>query len=321
MGINLNKDIKTLFLEKIQELINNVEIKDGLTITVYEFEGQTLITYIEYENKVIEIDVYNENNITIKITDESSEQVMNSNLSITKQENTINFKYEDNLNTSLEMARTLNNNSNEINSLTNIKINKENVINGLELNINRNLKIGEISSITTSYNQVDKILLNDYGNEALETEISIDYALSTLNKRIITSLRKKREQTNSTLLNYIIEYYNKKEEEKDLEEENKRNLFNGKFKMYEGEGLDQGIVLNMLDEAGNNMTDYRTEGTDTVILNIKEGVKNQDLITEIKNGLNMEEDKVDSYGIKLEYDENGLLNRIILTLEKEEQSP
>ena len=44
-------------------------------------------------------------------------------------------------------------------------------------------------------------------------------------------------------------------------------------------------------------------------------------LEEIKNGLNMEEDKVDSYGIKLEYDENGLLNRIILTLEKEEQSP
>ena len=163
-----------------------------------------------------------------------------------------------------------------------------------------------------------KILLNDYDNEALDNEISINYALSTLSNRIVNSLREKRDQIDSTLLNYIIEYYNKKEEEKKLEEENQRKLFNSKFEMYEGQNLDIGIVLNMLDEAGKNMTDYKVEGTDRIILNIQEGVENEELVEEIKNALNSEETEADSYNIELSYDENGLINKITVILQKED---
>ena len=319
MGINLNKDIKTLFSEKIQELTNNIQIQNELIITVFEANGQTLRTAIQYGTKVIESDINNGNNIIIRIADESSEQI--KNLSITKEENTTNINYEDNLNTSLELVRTLNNTTNPIQSITNIKFTKENTVDGLELNINRNIQTGTNTEITTSYAQVGKILLNDYDNEALDNEISINYAISTLNNRIIRSVREKRDQTDSTLLNYIIEYYNQKEEEQNLEEENQRKLFNSKFEMYEGQNLDIGIVLNMLDEAGKNMTDYKVEGTDRIILNIQEGVENEELVEEIKNALNSEETEADSYNIELSYDENGLINRITVILQKEEQTP
>ena len=46
----------------------NIDIKSGLIVTIYEVDGTTVRTTIEYDNKIFGIDINNSNEIYISIT-------------------------------------------------------------------------------------------------------------------------------------------------------------------------------------------------------------------------------------------------------------
>lgn len=303
IGISLEKDIKTYFTEMINQKINDIDVKSGLVVTVYENEGNTIVTTIEYGNIVIQIDVNNENEIDIIYSDTTPDASKDVNISLKKENNTLQINYKDNSWT-VELTRNVNINDNDVKSTTNVKY-MGNTIKDLEISIDKNLKVGETSEIPTSFEKSGKVLLNDYD------EKSTTKNLEALKNRIIKLIKQKRDDTNSVLLNYIIEYNNKLEEDEKTEEENKRKKFNSKFELYEGDKQEQNIVSNLLDEAGKNMSNYQMIGNNKVKIYIEEGKKNTNLITEIKNKLFTEQDEL-VYNIKMFYDKDAKISEITI---------
>lgn len=311
MGINLNKSIKTQFIEQIDNKIKNIKVETGLTITVYELEGTTVRTTIQYGDKVIEIDINNANDITIDYSDVISGDIKSTNISIKKENDLLQISYEDYNNKKLEIIRQLNINNNDIKSVVNFKYANNDNIKDLEISTDRTIKLGEANEIPTSFEKSGKVLLNDYD------EASTSKNLEALKKRIIKLLREKRDATNSELLNYIIQYNNQLEENEKTEEETKRKKFNSKFELYEGKNQEQSIVSNLLDEVGKNMSNYQMVGDSKVSIYIEEGKKNTDLITEIKNNIFKEDGKV--YNIYMKYNQDAKINEIIIELAEPEE--
>ncbi|MCI9063439.1 MAG: hypothetical protein HFJ17_02395 [Clostridia bacterium] len=308
-GIKLNKDIKTQFIEKIDELEKNIKIVSELKITLYELDGTPVRTTIEYGDKTIDIDQNSSNSITIKYSNLVSEEVQNTNITIKKENNALEVNYQDSNNRKVDITRNIEIAGNKAKSDMSLKY-SSNDVKGLEIGLNRDIITGTANQIPTSFEAVGKILLNDYEDQ------SIDYAFTTLRNRIMKALRNKRNETNSSLINYLIEYNNQLEEADKKEEEMKRKRFNSKFEDYEGKNLEQDIVLNMLDEAGKNMSNYQTIGRNQVKIYIKEGRTNKDLAEEIKENLAKIEGK--KYNIKIEYDENAWINQITIEIIQEE---
>lgn len=296
-GISLNKDIKTYFTEIINQKINDIDIKSGLIITVYEVEGATVKTTIEYDNKVINIDINNSNGMDIICS--------NTKISIKKENDILQVDYKNHNNNVISFTRNLNINNNDIKSVTNLKY-SNNDIKDLEISIDRTIKTGVADEIPTSFEKSGKVLLNDYDEKATAKNIE------ALKSRIIKLIREKRDETNSVLLNYIIEYNNQLEENEKTEEENMRKKFNSKFELYEGKKQEQNILSNLLDEAGKNMSNYQMIGNNKIKIYVEEGKKNTDLVTEIKSKIFTEEEKV--YNIKMGYDKNAKINEITIEI-------
>ena len=301
IGIKLEKSVKTYFTEIINQKINNIDIKSGLIVTIYEVDGTTVRTTIEYDNKIFGIDINNSNEIYI--TYSNGENVQDTAILIKKENNILQINYEDYNNTVIGITRNLNINSNDIESITNFKYSNSNIKN-LEISIDRNIKIGIADEIPTSFEKSGKVLLNDYDEKSTAKN------LEALKNRIIKLIREKRDKTSSVLLNYIIQYNNQLEENEKTEEENKRKKFNNKFELYEGEKQERNIVSNLLDEAGKNMSNYQMIGNNKIKIYIEEGKDNTDLVAEIKNKIFTEEEK--RYNIKMYYDKNAKINEIII---------
>lgn len=311
IGINLEKSIKTCFTEIINQKINNINIKSGLVVTIYELEGTTVRTTVEYEEKTLEVDLNNKNEIKAIYSNRVGDNILETKMSIKKDNNILQINYEDYNKKIIEITRNLNINSNDIKSVTNFKYSNS-TINDLEINIERAIKTGVANEIPTSFEKSGKVLLNDYD------ELSTSNNLEALKNRIIELIREKRDETNSVLLNYIIQYNNQLEENEKTEEENKRKNFNSRFELYEGEQQEQNIVSNLLDEAGKNMSNYKMVGNNKVKIYVDDKKKNTDLVKEIKNKIFTEEEKL--YNIKMYYDKNAKINEItieVVNLEKE----
>lgn len=303
MGININTSTKTYFTEMINQKINNIDIESGLVVTVYELEGTTVRTTIEYGNNVFEVDINNTSDITIKYSNIVGENIQDTIISIKKENNILQINYADYNNIIVEIIRQLNINNNDIKSVTNFKY-VDNSIKDLEIGIDRTIKVGVADEIPTSFERSGKILLNDYDEQSTAKN------LEALKKRMVKLIREKRDETSSTLLNYIIQYNNQLEEDEKTEEENKRKKFNSKFELYEGENQEQNIVSNLLDEAGKNMSNYQMIGNNKVKIYIEEGKKNTDLVTEIKSKIFTEEER--TYNVKMGYNKDAKINEITI---------
>ena len=302
-GINLDKDIKTYFTDTVNKKINEIDIKSGLVIAVYEVEGTTVRTTIESENKAIYIDKNSSNGVDIN--------TQNTKISIKNENDALQVEYEDYNNNVISYTRNLNINGNDIKSVTNLKYSNNN-IKALEIGIDRVIKTGATDEISTSFEKSGKVLLNDYDEKSTEKN------LEALKNRIIKLLREKRDETNSVLLNYIIEYNNQLEENEKTEEENKRKKFNSKFELYEGENQEQNIVSNLLDEAGKNMSNYQMIGNNKIKIYVEQGKENTDLVSEIKSKIYTEEQK--EYNIKMGYDKNAKINEITIEVVDPEEN-
>ena len=305
LGINIEKNIKTTYLDSINEKLDDINIKSGIVVTLYEMDGNTVRTTIEYQDKIFNLDISNSRDIIIKYSDKASENAEKLTLSIKKDADKTQLNYEDNANNKIELIRYLNIDNNDIISVTDFKYSDANNIKDLEISIDRIIKVGEKDEIPTSFEKSGKVLLNDYDYDSTYEN------LQALRNRIIKLLRQKRDETNSEFLSNIIEYNNQLEENKKNEDENKRKKFNSKFELYEGENLEKSIVLNLLDEAGKNMLNYEIISEGLIKVIIEEGKNNKELVSEIKSKLDQEEYEV-MYNIDLKYDENAKINEIII---------
>ena len=95
-----------------------------------------------------------------------------------------------------------------------------------------------------------------------------------------------------------------------------RNRFNSNFELLKGENLSGENILQTINIIKNNIEDMEiVSGTELKIGIVRDG-GNDEVITTLTNFF--EENTRKSYNVSLEYDENGLVNELVLTIVEDE---
>ena len=106
----------------------------------------------------------------------------------------------------------------------------------------------------------------------------------------------------------------RKQQEEQDNLELKKEKFNNKFALYEGEEVELQYVEKLLETAGKNMTDYQVISGTQIRLLIKEGVENEQKAKEILTAI---ENTRETFTIKLNRNQDGYVDSIdIIVTEK-----
>ena len=171
------------------------------------------------------------------------------------------------------------------------------------------IELSANEAIPVNFDERNNILLNDYEGNRIWS------ILESLKNRAIASLEKSQSIINTKLLNNIILKIDEREQQQQQEEKDneelKKEKFNNKFTLYEGENVEQKYVQKLIETAGENMTDYQVISGTQIRIFIKEGEKNEQKANEIITAI---EASRNTFNIKLNYDEQGYVNSIDITV-------
>ena len=311
------KSLKEQYISNLKEIVDGLEYQGEdsrkISVTVYEQKGRTVRTLIKTENAEYEIDLDSSNGkkLSLKTTEITGEEKKIKLYTLGKTDNeqgrNREFSYSDE-NQNLEVALNTVQTDSEIAVDTNVNY-KSTDITSIDFTSKTQIELSANEAIPVNFDETNNILLNNYEGDRI---LSI---LDSLKNRAIASLEQSQSIINTKLLNNIILKIDEKEQkqqqqEKD-DEELKKEKFNNKFILYEGENVEQEYVQKLIKTVSENMEDYQVvSGTQIKIL-IKEGVKNEQKANEILTAI---EDSRKTFNIKLNYDEQGYVNSIDITV-------
>lgn len=311
------KSLKEQYISKLKEIVDGLEYQGEdsrkISVTVYEQKGRTVRTLIKTENAEYEIDLDSSNGkkLSLKTTQITGEEKKIKLYTLGKTDNeqgrNREFSYSDE-NQNLEVALNTVQTDSEIAVDTNVNY-KSTDITSIDFTSKTQIELSANEAIPVNFDETNNILLNNYEGDRI---ISI---LDSLKNRAIASLEQSQSIINTKLLNNIILKIDEKEQkqqqqEKD-DEELKKEKFNNKFILYEGENVEQEYVQKLIKTVSENMEDYQVvSGTQIKIL-IKEGVKNEQKANEILTAIDSSKN---TFNIKLNYDEQGYVNSIDITV-------
>ena len=311
------KSMKEQYISNLKEIVDGLEYQGEdsrkISVTVYEQKGRTVRTLIKTENAEYEIDLDSSNGkkISLKTTEITGEEKKIKLYTLGKTDNeqgrNREFSYSDE-NQNLEVALNTVQTDSEIAVDTNVNY-KSTDITSIDFTSKTQIELSANEAIPVNFDETNNILLNNYEGDRI---ISI---LDSLKNRAIASLEQSQSIINTKLLNNIILKIDEKEQkqqqqEKD-DEELKKEKFNNKFILYEGENVEQEYVQKLIKTVSENMEDYQVvSGTQIKIL-IKEGVKNEQKANEILTAIDSSKN---TFNIKLNYDEQGYVNSIDITV-------
>ena len=142
----------------------------------------------------------------------------------------------------------------------------------------------------------------------------INNITSQLKNMEINKLEEKRAKVNAKLLNNILLWVNEQEEKRIEEEKNnielKKQRFNNKFLLYEGEELDHDTVQKMIQNVSQNMADYQVINGKQIKILIEQGSKNEEKANELAKAITNRY----KYNIKMEYNEEGYISAINVSI-------
>ena len=182
-------------------------------------------------------------------------------------------------------------------------------ITNLDIGSKTNIELSANEAIPVYFDDNNNIVLNNYeGNQ-------IKSILDNLKKRVITSLENSQSIINTKLLGNIIlkidENQQKIAQEQKSEEELKKENFNNKFALYEGEDLELEYVKKLLKTVGQNMSDYKVITGTQMRMYIKEGEQNEEMANKIWSVI---EESRETFNVKINYNEEGYVESIDLTV-------
>lgn len=311
------ESLREQYTNGLQKIIDELEYQGEdtrkISITVYEQKGTTVRTLIETDEMEYEIDLDNSNGkkLSLKTTEITGEEKKVKLYTLGKNDNeqgrNREFSYTDenqNLDISLNTVQT----DSKITIDTNINYKSAEITN-IDFTSKTEIELSANEAIPINFDDTNNILLNNYdGDKILEI-------LENLTNRAIDSIEKSQSIINTKLLNNIIlkideNKQQQQQQEKD-NEELKKEKFNNKFTLYEGEDVEQEYVQKLIKTASENMTDYQVVSGSQIKILIKEGVKNEqkanDILTAIEAGRN-------TFNIKLNYDAQGYVESIDITV-------
>ena len=309
-------NLKEDFVSKIEETITKINENnigsDETEISVYEKNGKTVKIFI--------------NGVDYKVTIESLENEY-AQIAISNGENSKNYileKKNGNVTLILEDNKkdktnkiTLNQEENQTNDTSYEKdtnITYENETNKIEGNITQ--KIEKVSSVEKQeeFDNKNSVNLSELNEEQAKTIIQ------KVNAALTQKVNSINEETGiENEVNEILEIVGLLKDSKKLEgtgaSEAEKNRFNSKFELLQGEKLNTETTLKMVDTIKDNLISMEVVSGREIRLNIDKNNSSEETVSKLQTF--MEENKSYNYDVKTEYDNDGFVKSILLTINVE----
>ena len=327
---NKEQNLKELVIEtisnKVEDIKNNNIGQEETEITVYEYQGETIKTFVKTPSESISFDINNKEHIQINYIQNLDNKVQETNMiierKVTENSQNVLFNFIKNMDgeeeQNLEISLVQNKQEAKIDNSYNLKYNiKGNVI---------NLKTIQNMNIVENFDSQEKI--SDNNNMSLDTlsqenaQKIVSIVGTNVNQKIGNILDKiKLEDINNMLkdLEILKESEIKFEEgQNEIVTEAERTRFNSQLTFFIGQEVNTDTLKQMLEvskycfkdvqisyeEQNNNRKDLRG-----FTIDIERNTSNTEKIEEITNVL--DEFKNEKFTVAMSFDETTkLINKI-----------
>lgn len=314
--LNLKEDfVKNI--EKTIQKINKTNIgQEETQIIVYTNNKQTVRTKIKYLEYEIYLDFLQNNYVQFKI--QKLDAVETKTYTLNCNENSIEFNFNKNIDGTIKDFNILKTTHvNEENIKNNFVMKYEYGTNRIETNIEQNINLTDELKDLPKINNNNAIKINDLDKEA--TIELVNRIKSSLNQKIDTTfVNKEREDFNSILKALGLK--------RDIQEiqpigvtDAERNRYNSQFDILQGENLKGKDIITAINAIKGNINKIDIiSNTELKIKLIKfKSNSNEGVVKQLVEFLEKNSDKI--YDIKIDYDENGLANYIVLNIVPEKK--
>ncbi len=295
-----------LTIQKIKQ--NNIGV-DETKIIVYESNGITLRTRVETKDYQTNIDYLGLNGTYFAEILVSNEKVEKYKVTLNYSSDNLSFTIQDNSKTaSLEFTRIDEVKENSANRQYNLSysIDDKKIVANIKEEIELSENIENIQKFTEE-NSVNANSLDDETKAKIKE--SIDGKIEETKEKIEYQDIEKMLKDTKIVQDFTILDSNGITD-------TERNRFNSNFELLKGENLSGENILQTINIIKNNIEDMEiVSGTELKIGIVRDG-GNDEVITTLTNFF--EENTRKSYNVSLEYDENGLVNELVLTIVEDE---
>ena len=295
-----------LTIQKIKQ--NNIGV-DETKIIVYESNGITLRTRVETKDYQTNIDYLGLNGTYFAEILVSNEKVEKYKVTLNYSSDNLSFTIQDNSKTaSLEFTRIDEVKENSANRQYNLSysIDDKKIVANIKEEIELSENIENIQKFTEE-NSVNANSLDDETKAKIKE--SIDGKIEETKEKIVYQDIEKMLKDTKIVQDFTILDSNGITD-------TERNRFNSNFELLKGENLSGENILQTINIIKNNIEDMEiVSGTELKIGIVRDG-GNDEVITTLTNFF--EENTRKSYNVSLEYDENGIVNELVLTIVEDE---
>lgn len=309
-----NQDLKNDFTQKIDLTIGRIRQTNIGTeetkIIVYENSGKTISTSIQTQEYQINLNclngynelVFNENDtVTYKITIENVDNKL-----------AINIENNKNQKKSLSIERTYEENDKKKDE--NYKVLYEVDDRRLEANINKTIEIAPIMENAQVFNNDNAVVLNNL-EDSMMKEI-INRVQTGLNEKIETV----KQQINYQDIEQMLKDFEIMQNSEILSSsgitETEKNRFNSSFELLKGEDLSGKDISASIQSVKNNLSTVEIVNNNELKIGVSRNQSNEENVNVLINFF--DENQNEKYDIDVEYDENGLVNQLIIKEVKDE---
>ena len=321
----LQNNINEIGIENVQinlreELIKNIDLTiqkinqnnigaDTTRIIVYESNGTTIRTRIETNDYQTNIDY-------VKIEENTFVQILVANGENEKYKFTLNnnlnnllIEAKDNVEmTNIELQRTEELNGNKRNRQYDIIYNIEDK--KIEITLTENIEIAEENNLQ-SFNEENAIEI-----DTLKEQGTINNVKESIDNEIEEVKQKIQYQDIEQMLINIGIVQNSTILNSEGISETEKNRFNSNFELLKGENLSGERVLQTIQIVKNNIDDIEIISDKELKIGIVRNGGNDEIVETLTKFFEANNRK--NYNVSIEYDENGLVNQLVLTLVEEE---
>lgn len=313
-AINIKEDFVEKVESTIQEITQTNIGNDEFNITVYESDGQTVSTSINGKDYEVYCDFLfdeSENFIEIGVIESGEE---NKKYTLKYNQNEINLTIKDGKNENLKnITYTQTTKVNDRNYTKNIVVKREGLDNRIELTMAQNLNIVDNFSEEVVLDNQNSIQLNQL------QENNLKQIVSRISEGINRKIESLQQEINKEEINKVFEVMGIVKTQDILEgigiSEVEKNRFNSIFDMLKGENLNSDQVIQVIESIKGYLNNMETISNQELKLEISRSQNNEELAETLKAFI--EKEKSRKYNIGIEYDENGLVKYLILTIVEE----
>lgn len=309
-----NQDLKNEFTQKIDLTIGRIRQTNIGTeetkIIVYENSGKTISTSIQTQEYQINLNclngynelVFNENDtVTYKITIENVDNKL-----------AINIENNKNQKNSLSIEKTYEENDKKKDE--NYKVLYEIDDRRLEANINKTIEIAPIMENAQVFNNDNAVVLNNL-EDSMMKEI-INRVQTGLNEKIETVKQQINYQDIEQMLKDLEIIQNSEILSSSGITETEKNRFNSSFELLKGEDLSGKDISASIQSVKNNLSTVEIVNNNELKIGVSRNQSNEENVNVLINFF--DENQNEKYDIDVEYDENGLVNQLIIKEVKDE---